>query len=197
MAEERFGVHPALDDAAMPAATGKTPEQWFAILDDLGAVECSHPEIARWLFEQYGQPDADSGRPALTGRWPQQITARYEQARGLRAPGQSADGTFGARAVRSIRLPYRDAFDAAVALIADDLTAQPAVLDRDAASPRARWLLANGEQIGLSVGEPRNDKTPVTLTHTKIPDWHRLADARSALAQVLAKLEANGAGETA
>ena len=193
---EKFGVHPAMDDASMHQATGKTPDEWFAILDELGAVEHSHQEIARWLFEQYGHPTAAQGTAGLTGRWPQQITVRYEQARGLRAPGQRADGTFGARAVRSIHHPPLDAFDAAVDLISQDLGESPAQLNRDATSLRARWQLANGEQVGVSVAEPHNGKTPVTLTHEKIPDWHRLADARSALAQVLAKLEANGPGKT-
>ena len=37
--------------------TGKTREQWFALLDEWGAAERSHGEIARRLNEQHGVRD--------------------------------------------------------------------------------------------------------------------------------------------
>ncbi|MEE3921840.1 hypothetical protein V2I01_36860 [Micromonospora sp. BRA006-A] len=58
--------------------TGQDWAGWFDRLDAWGAVDRTHTEIARWLVDTHGMP----------GWWAQTVTVGYEQARGLRAPGQ-------------------------------------------------------------------------------------------------------------
>ena len=66
----------------MERATGKRHAEWFALLDEWGATEHTHTEIARWLSETHGFP----------GWWVQNVTVAYERARGMRAPHQMRDG---------------------------------------------------------------------------------------------------------
>lgn len=82
--------------------TGRTSEEWFALLDAWGASSRTHAEIARWLGEEHQVP----------GWWAQGVTVAYEQARGMRAPGQRSDGTFSATASKIIDAPAERAFAA-------------------------------------------------------------------------------------
>jgi hypothetical protein len=71
------GHAPALtmSDDAIRARTGRGWEELFALLDDWGATERTHTEIARRLREEHGIGGWDS----------QAVTVSYERARGMRA----------------------------------------------------------------------------------------------------------------
>ena len=73
---------PPVSDEALTNATGHDWRHWFGLMDDWGATAHTHTEMARWLVDEHGVP----------GWWSQSITVGYEQARGLRVPGQHADG---------------------------------------------------------------------------------------------------------
>jgi uncharacterized protein YndB with AHSA1/START domain len=72
-----------MSDAAVQAKTGKTWPEWFAILDAAGAQAMDHKGIVAHLHLHH---------PELGGWWEQMVTVTYEQARGLRAKHQKADG---------------------------------------------------------------------------------------------------------
>ncbi|WP_446215030.1 hypothetical protein [Micromonospora sp. IBHARD004] len=93
--------------------TGRDWDEWFALLDAWGAVDRTHTETARWLVTAHEVP----------GWWAQTITVGYEQARGLRVPGQRRGGGFEATASRTVAMPVAVLFDA----FADETL-------------RARWL---------------------------------------------------------
>jgi hypothetical protein len=58
----------------------------------LGATERKHAEIARWLVTEH---EVDSW-------WAQSVTVGYEQARGMRAPGQQSDGYYRLTALKQL-----------------------------------------------------------------------------------------------
>ncbi|MFN2587551.1 MAG: hypothetical protein ABR613_05485 [Actinomycetota bacterium] len=89
-------------DASVVAATGRSWDEWFTMLDEWGAAERSHTEIARWL----------AGEQGVDGWWAQSVTVTYEQERGMRAPGQRADGTYGVSASKTVDVPVTDLFEA-------------------------------------------------------------------------------------
>jgi hypothetical protein len=70
-----------ISDEALAARTGRGWQEWFAVLDGRQATRLSHGEIATWLSEAHDVP----------GWWAQTITVGYEQARGMREPGQASD----------------------------------------------------------------------------------------------------------
>lgn len=77
-----------------PAHTGKSWNEWFALLDEWGATERAHPEIARHLNETYNPG----------GWWAQGITVGYEWARGMRKRHELADG-FAITASKTVPVP--------------------------------------------------------------------------------------------
>jgi hypothetical protein len=71
-----------VSDAAMRRASGRSHDEWFVLLDEWGATDRRHPEIARWLRESH----------AVGGWWAQSITVDYERARGMRERHQMGRG---------------------------------------------------------------------------------------------------------
>jgi hypothetical protein len=82
--------------------TGRTWDEWFKLLDKWGAKNKRHPEIARWLSEEQ----------QVDGWWAQSVTVAYEQERGMRAPGQRADGTYSVSASKTVDVPVEALFEA-------------------------------------------------------------------------------------
>lgn len=95
----------ATSDAAIRERTGRGWEEWFDQLDDWGAAERPHREIARWVAEQLGiEPLAWAA---------QAITVSYERARGGRAVGEHADG-FAITVQKTVAVPAERLYDAFV-----------------------------------------------------------------------------------
>jgi hypothetical protein len=92
-------------DERIRERTGRGWEEWFDLLDEWGATERPHREIARWVADQLGIG------PLV---WDAQaITSSYERARGLRAVGETEQG-FAASATRTVAVPVERLFDAVV-----------------------------------------------------------------------------------
>jgi hypothetical protein len=150
-------------DEAVVDATGRTWDEWFALLDRWDATKRTHTEIARWLRDEQG----------VDGWWAQSVTVTYEQERGMRAPGQRADGTYSASASKTVGVSV----DALYAAFADE-------------SVRGRWL--GGYELDVRSARPEksmtgawedgttrltigftakgDSKSQVALAHEKLPD---------------------------
>lgn len=73
---------PSMSDSTVSAKTGRTWGQWFAVLDEAGAQQLPHRDIAALLNRKHKVP----------GWWAQMVTVEYERARGKRAIHQTAQG---------------------------------------------------------------------------------------------------------
>jgi hypothetical protein len=71
-----------VSDAAIAAKTGRTWAEWIRSLDDAGARELSHGDIALLVHERFGVGDW----------WSQSVTVGYERLTGKRANLQKAGG---------------------------------------------------------------------------------------------------------
>ena len=92
-------------DERIRERTGRGWEEWFDLLDEWGAAERTHREIARWVADQLGIG------PLV---WDAQaITSSYERARGLREVGETEQG-FAVSATRTVAVPVERLFDAVV-----------------------------------------------------------------------------------
>ncbi|AMB59119.1 DUF4287 domain-containing protein [Microterricola viridarii] len=160
MAEEIVtGRQDGVSDDALAAATGKTWAEWFAILDAEGAAAWKHSAIARWLDAHY----------PLGGWWAQGVTVGYEQARGIRLPGQRQDGSFEASVSKTLPLEQLPALDAVVAALAEELGA-PASESRAAKYVTARWAMPVGSLLA-TIAPSKGGKSSAGLT------WQRLGGA--------------------
>jgi uncharacterized protein YndB with AHSA1/START domain len=91
-----------VSDESVKKATGKSWDEWRAVLDKEGARKMAHRDIARLLQE--------------TGLvrnmwWAQTVTVGYEYMRGSRVIGQTADAGFQVGVSRTIDSPRRRAWD--------------------------------------------------------------------------------------
>jgi hypothetical protein len=150
-----------ISDEAVTEKTGRTWGAWFTLLDEAGAAEMSHPEIARYLQEKEG----------IDGWWSQSVTVEYEKARGRRAEHEKAGG-FEVSAGKTVGVPievlfeaWNDAEQRAQWLARDEVDFHRATPHK---SMRGTW---NGESR-LDVGfYPKGEgKSQVTLQHGKLPD---------------------------
>ena len=96
-------AEPGVSDAAVQRATGKTWDEWFALLDAWHGTAHNHPEIARHVHETYG----------IDGWWAQSVTVGYERARGMRALHERPDG-FSVNASKTFPVPVERLFAAFV-----------------------------------------------------------------------------------
>lgn len=159
---------------AMQRATGRTHEQWRAVLSEAGAMAWSHPEIARHLVEVHG----------LDGWWAQGVTVDFEQACKGRLPGQRADGTFSTQKTATIPGEPLDA----LALVATLVTArhgEPHGQNLGASMPNVRWRLADGTRLLASAQGRNKSGVPVNLTWEKLPTAAAALLAKEELAEIL------------
>jgi uncharacterized protein YndB with AHSA1/START domain len=153
---------PPVSDEAVHKATGRGWDEWFAILDDAGAVGWKHPDIARWVVAEH----------RISGWWAQTVTVGFERARGLRAPGQHADG-FIAGVSRTVAVPVEELF----AAFHDD-ERRAAWLPgaemrlRTATAPRsARYDWEDGESRLVVWFEAAGEaKSRLGVSHERLPD---------------------------
>jgi uncharacterized protein YndB with AHSA1/START domain len=90
-----------ISSEAAKAKTGKSLDEWFALLDKAGAAGWPHKDIAAHLHDACGCP----------GWWCQMIAVGYEQERGLRVKNQGCAGDFAANASKTIAVPVAKLYE--------------------------------------------------------------------------------------
>lgn len=166
--------------------TGRTWNEWFALLDAWGATEREHPEIAAWLRAEHGVP----------GWWAQGVTVEYEKARGLRPAGGDRDGTLNVGASRTVAVPVERLYEAFADLELREQWLPGAPLRERTARPNRGLRYDWGEgstRVILEFIAKGEAKSTVALAHERLPD-HDSADAlrgywRERLAALKALLE--------
>jgi len=161
-AEEPAAFKPSVSEEAVREATGRGWEEWFAILDRGGAVERPHSEIARWLADEH----------RVDGWWAQSVTVMYEQARGLRAPGQRPDG-WEVSASKTVAVPVERLYEAFTDEQLRERWLPNAEMSlRTATAPKsARYDWEEGStRVVVGFDAKGDDKSVVALAHQKLPD---------------------------
>lgn len=161
---------PPVADERVAEATGRGWQAWFEVLDEWGAPKRTHTEIARWLREEHG----------VESWYSQSITVGYEQARGLRAPGEHADG-FAVSASKTIAVPVTRLFQAF-----DDEALREQWLPgadlrlRTATAPKsARYDWEDGStRVNVGFVDAGEAKSTVGLSHERLPDADTAAEMK-------------------
>jgi hypothetical protein len=151
-------------DEKIRARTGRGWEEWFAILDEWGAADRSHREIARWLAERLGiHPLAWNA---------QAITASYELTRGLREVGEKDDG-FAISASKTVAVPVERLYEAVVSEAARTAWLPDGRLsERTATRPKsARFDWAEGPtRVNVTFLARGEAKSTVAVEHRRLSD---------------------------
>lgn len=167
---------------AVLRATGKAWEDWLAVLDRAGAVAMPHRAIAETIRGRFGIP----------GWWSQMVAVGYEQARGLRAAHQKADG-FAASASRTIHAALDRVYDAWAdpKLRTMWLPAAPIEVRRatDGRSMRITWTLGpSSVEVNFRSEGPR--KSRVQIEHGRLEDEESVLAQKAYWSEGLERLKA-------
>jgi uncharacterized protein YndB with AHSA1/START domain len=151
---------PRIGDVTVRERTGKGWEEWFALLDEAGAAERPHTEIARSLVDDEG----------LSGWWAQSITVEYEQARGLREEHERPDG-YEVGATKTIAASRTEVWRAwEDEAIRERWLPGAQVAVRTATKPRTMRLdWGEGGRLAVYLDES-GEKTRLAVQHEKLPD---------------------------
>jgi uncharacterized protein YndB with AHSA1/START domain len=167
---------------AVARATGKAWDQWLAILDKAGAAAMPHKAIAKLLAEKYAVPPW----------WSQMIAVGYEQARGMRAAYQKADG-YSASVSRTMAAGVERLYGAwsDPALRSLWLGPTPAVVTRarDGKSMNLAWT-AGGSRVEVSFTPAGERKSRVAVQHSKLADRAAVDEKKGFWAGALGRLKA-------
>ncbi len=165
--------------------TGRGWEEWFDLLDEWGAGEREHKEVAQWVAEEHG----------VSGWWAQSITVSYERARGGRAVGEKADG-FSMTASKTVAVPVEALYDAFVDPTERGHWLPDADLsERTSTRPKgARYDWGDGSTRVIVAFDSKGEaKSSIHIEHAKLPnadEMERMKEYwRPALAQLKAELE--------
>jgi hypothetical protein len=151
----------AISSKAVQKATGKSWEEWFAVLNELKAAELSHPAIVGKLYSDYGVDEW----------WAQMITVEFERTIGRREAGQRCDGTYATSASKTLSSNMDTALECRQTLVcrAQDFngvafSAQPSINKTD------KWRywrvkLADGARINVNITQKEADKTLLSVQH--------------------------------
>jgi len=151
-------------DEKIRQRTGRGWEEWFAILDEWGAQDRSHREIARWVAEQQGVvPLAWNAQAVVSG---------YELTRGLREMGEKEDG-FAITASRTVAVPVERLYDA----FADEAVRRRWLPDAPLSertvsrAKSARFDWGDGAtRVNVTFLARDGAKSTVALEHRRLPD---------------------------
>ena len=165
-----------MGDEALNTATGRGWDEWFTLLDAAGAADWTHPQIVRWLAEEHAVP----------AWWCQGVTVGFEQARGLRLPGQRQDGSFEVSASRTLPLGQQDALTVVIEAVSLGLGTTPQSESRAVNYLTARWALHGRETLLATANPAKAGRTSVSLAHQRLAESVDVAPAKAALQAWLA-----------
>ncbi len=145
---------------AIKKGTGRTWEEWVAVLDAAGGESMSHTELAKYILENFD----------LSVWWGQGVAIGYHHAKGLRPRGMTSDG-FAANASKTLSIPLNRLWK----LWADDeLRAQwldPALLTVSSASENRTFnakLNSDNSRISINFSAVGEDRSKFGLQNTRL-----------------------------
>ena len=166
---------------AVARATGRAWDEWLKVLDKAGAKSMPHKDIALMLSRKFDVPDW----------WSQMVTVGYEQARGLRAVHQKANG-FAANASKTVAASVDRLYGAWIdpAMRARWLEA-PIEIRRstDGKSIRITWTAGDTNvDVGFFAKGP--GKSVVQVEHGKLKDTAAVMKQKAFWGDALDRLKA-------
>jgi hypothetical protein len=162
--EETSGVRLATSDEKIRERTGRGWEDWFELLDQWGAMDRSHREIARWVAAQQGIEPLAWNAQAIAGS--------YERARGLRAVGEKEDG-FAITVSKTVAVAVERLYEAVVEeSLREHWLPDGELSERTATEPRtARFDWGDGgSRVNVTFLSKEATKSTVALEHRRLPD---------------------------
>lgn len=180
----RKSAKPSLTDKAVEKATGKSWDEWFAILKQEEADQLIHKDIARLLTDKY----------KIDGWWTQSITVEFERFLGRRQVGQVKSGTFQTAVSKTMPGNLDQVFDLWLEAVkdAEEFNSIP-LAGKPAISKTEKWRywranLKDGSKITITVGLKSEDKSILTFSNEKLKDQDAIKSWKAFWKDYLKKL---------
>jgi Activator of Hsp90 ATPase homolog 1-like protein len=171
----------SISSEAVRKATGRSWDEWYAILDAVGAKAMTHQQIAAVLRDRHN----------VGPWWEQMVTVGYEQARGKRVKHQRPDG-FSINRSKTIAAKVADAFAAWTdprrrrEWLADGgFTIRKATANK---SLRITWI-DGATNLDVQFVAKGRDKCQVTLEHARLKSEKAAEKMKAYWGQQLEKLK--------
>jgi len=137
--------------------TGRGWEEWFDLLDEWGAAERTHREVARRLAEFQGADPL---------AWNvQAVVKSYERVRGGKAVGEKEDG-FTVTASRTVAVPVERLYDAVLEMADGMMSERTATRPKSA---RFDWG-EDGSRVHVTFDGSDPGKSRLALSHERLAD---------------------------
>lgn len=157
------------------AATGRSPDDWYALLDAADGRSIGHTAIAAHLVTLGVEP-----------WWAQAVTVGHEQSRGLRIPGQRSDGTFAVSASRQVPGEPEAVLDRVVPLCTAAFGFAPTSERRGGKRPSARWTFPDRESVLVTTEDgSRSATVRIAVQRERLTGPDRMPGAKAALQELL------------
>jgi len=177
-----------MSEESIVRRTGRGWEAWFDLLDEAGALEWPHAEIALWLAAEQGVAGWDA----------QSVTVSYERARGRRAVGERPGG-FSVTASRTVAVSVERLYDA---FVHESLRARwlpdAELRERTATKHKsARFDWGDGETRVIVGFESKGEaKSTVALEHERLADAEEAERMKAYWRERLTALKSQAEGGT-
>ncbi len=172
---------PQISAARVREKTGKSWDEWFAILDQFDVRENGHKAAAQYLYEKQRCPEW----------WSQMVTVTYEQARGLRQKHEKPDG-YAVSASKTVAVPLARLYTAWKNKKVRDRWLPDAVITIRKATPdksmRITW--ADGKShVDANFYAKGENKSQVAVQHSKLGNAKEAARQKAYWAERLNHLK--------
>lgn len=199
---------PRIDDETISLKTGHTWPHWREVLDRFDCASRGHSESARHLVDGHG----------VSEWWAQSLTVRYEQEKGIRAPGQRSDGLFGVSASKTFKVGQEQVWsaittpgilsrwlgagssiDAEVGGAFTTASGEAGKVKRvdEPSRLRVEWSEGPNQRPSQLLIEltPKGDRTTLSISHDRLPSEDKVEERRSYWRQALESLRGVLEGE--
>lgn len=183
MGDEKDSTTGGISNEAVKARTGRTWPEWFAMLDEAGAVELGHKGIVALLAEHR----------RVGPWWRQMIAVTYEQERGLREKHQTPQG-YQVSTSRTIGVPAATIFEAWTDEAVRSSWLQAEALNIRKSTPGKSLRIGwgnNGSTVDVNLYARGNTKTQVVVEHRRLADSDSVREMKAFWSGALDRLKEN------
>jgi len=168
-----------MSDTAVRTKTGKSWDEWFAILDAAGARSMNHKEIVA-ILDRHG----------VGPWWRQMVTVTYEQARGMREKHQTPSG-YTANASRTLAVPVDRLFEAWSDEALRRRWLPDAELTIRKATPGKSLRISWGDGTNVDVGllAKGDSRSQIAVEHARLTDAEAVGRAKDYWKRALDRLQ--------
>lgn len=154
----------SISEQAVQKATGRSWEEWFALLNNIQGGQLTHREIAQKLSSEHH----------VEGWWAQNITVEFERSIGRREHGQRCDGDFEVSVSKTLAGTMDSALMTWQQLVENAVGFNDVAFSNEPNTSRTdKWRywrvnLADGTRVNILFSQKDPGKAQLTVQHTKL-----------------------------